>query len=1402
MEAVWKLRVGAEAYYVAQVASGLDEYYTGAGEAPGVWVGAGIGALGLTGEVDPVDLRAVLAGLAPGTGLSPNGSTLRAHRRRVPGFDLTFAVPKSVSVAYALGDRRVQHLIVGACEAALTETLGWLEREACFVRRGTNKAENRETWGERWGTRRMVANGFVAAGFRHRTSREGDPHLHWHVLVANLAQGIDGRWSALDGTAIYQTARTGGAVFQTAMRRELSEVLGVEWGPVHEDTAEIAGIPEPVLRAFSQRHEQIAEWLDTHGASGSAAAGVAQRATRRTKQVPGEFAAIEAVWHQRADALGWGPAEFEQLLAAGTPAALSGLLVEAVVWRDGVRHVGTRLVEFDEWLEWLLETRVTAHDGTFTRFDLTRAIGSALPASTSADVVDSTVQRALASPAVVPIGDHAAEAMPVWASCRMVFDDRDVSYTTRSLLQLEERLVCQLSDGVCAGVGVLDPAQVDRIVAGSTLGADQAAAAQRLVTAGDRVAVLVGRAGTGKTHTLGTVRALYEEAGFTMIGLAPSARAARELQAGAGIESTTIARHLVERRQIDATTVVVVDEAGMVGVRDLAHVIDQVTRIGAKVILVGDHHQLPEVAAGGGFRATLDALAGRVAELTVNRRQQHQWEQTALDRLRHGDVTAAFAAYRDHDRVIIADDRAGVHDRAIADWCALRSSGDTLMLSGTRAEAHRLNRIARQQLIESGEIDITQQFVIDQHQFAPGDHVLLRRNDRGQHLANGTAFGVDNGMRATITGIDDRGVHVTLSTGEQVVLDRSYVADGWVEYAYASTIHTAQGVTCDHVLLIGPAGLYREGIYVALSRARLSAWFYATTTQAAEIERHDTGIPLPTDTNRIPEHELVARMHRSGAKTLAGADDPDAAQIAELAASVPVPELVTLARQARQAEQVTAARCADPVELRSEFERALAARMLLVEGRRVRALDRDNIGTIVALDDSAGVCDVHFVNDHGRCATRTLGWDQLVVIDHPDPVEPTPTAATTLERIATTVYTAEQQWATELATRGFSPGDATRYQRAINVATERAAHQLRADQPEWLTSWLGPRPTDAPGAAVWDDTTRRLAHYRTLHRLDDSTTGLGPRPDHPDTAAKWQHVMLRTLEDRIWLNDRHHQPTPTLTTRSPADLVERRHQLEQLMRTAPPDQRHIIERLTTSHADPVDLHEHLVAATHAQHARSDWIIANWPHVVELEQINTLIAAQPPLAHWPTPQPPAITATLAALAQLAPTLDHREDRSLAQIDQDAVTNDPVGQLEQQLHHLDQLATRATTAERSAVQAEQRAVRRELGAARRAHRADALFARYGIGDHPETRQQRAVTIAHDVLTEPPAWVIDHLTQLHNHGQLPATRPDELAALIVGAAAHLDQHGHLPHHWQNPQPMAIGRVLPAPEISPPGH
>ena len=392
--ALWKLRVGVEAYYLSQVASGLDEYYTGAGEAPGSWIGGGIAGLGLTGEVVPANLRAVLAGLAPGTGLTPNGMQLAAHPRRVPGFDLTFSVPKSVSVLYALGDPLLQHAVTEACEAALVEALGWLEREACFVRRGTNKAENKTVWGEAWGTRRMVANGFVAASFRHRTSRAGDPHLHWHVLVANVAQGIDGRWSSLDGTALYAAKRTVGVMFQAAMRRELTERLGISWGPMHKDSAEVAGVPARVLREFSQRSAQIAEWLQAAGRSGPVATDEAILETRAGKQTPADWAVVEAEWRTRADALGWGPTELDQLLATTDPVLDRGrgFVVNNVAWSSGESTVVPRVAEFKEWLEWLLETRVTANDATFTRFDLTQAIASELH-GTSITTIESMMHR-------------------------------------------------------------------------------------------------------------------------------------------------------------------------------------------------------------------------------------------------------------------------------------------------------------------------------------------------------------------------------------------------------------------------------------------------------------------------------------------------------------------------------------------------------------------------------------------------------------------------------------------------------------------------------------------------------------------------------------------------------------------------------------------------------------------------------------------------------------------------------------------------------------------------------------------------------------------------------------------------------------------------------------------------
>ena len=174
------------------------------------------------------------------------GNSLLWVRRpdRLPGLDLTFSAPKSVSLLFALGDGELSALVRRAHDAAVGQALGYLEREAGEVRRGED------------GRDRLPGGGFVAAAFRHRTSRAGDPQLHTHVLVANMTRGSDGRWSALDGRQLYLQAKTAGTLYQAALRDQLRP-LGLAWVLNANGTAEVDGIPRSVLRGFSRRREQI-----------------------------------------------------------------------------------------------------------------------------------------------------------------------------------------------------------------------------------------------------------------------------------------------------------------------------------------------------------------------------------------------------------------------------------------------------------------------------------------------------------------------------------------------------------------------------------------------------------------------------------------------------------------------------------------------------------------------------------------------------------------------------------------------------------------------------------------------------------------------------------------------------------------------------------------------------------------------------------------------------------------------------------------------------------------------------------------------------------------------------------------------------------------------------------------
>src|SRR3954453_12687811 len=301
MLSIGKLAAGPTAgrYYVEQVAQGREDYYAGEGEAPGNWAGSGAASLALRGEVTEGGISLLLDGRDPGSG---------ARLRRplasgaVAGFDLTFRAPKSVSILFGIGDRELAGTLRREHDAAVGEALGYLEREACRARRG------------RGGGTFVEGRGFVGAAFGHRSSRAGDPLLHTHVVVANETQGPDGRWTALDGRALYRQQKTAGYLYQAALRRRLSTALGVRWHEVNNGMADIVGVPREVVEHFSRGRAEILERMAERGEHSARAAQIATLDTRRAKDYGVPIHRLRAEWRARAEEHGLTRRQVDRVL--------------------------------------------------------------------------------------------------------------------------------------------------------------------------------------------------------------------------------------------------------------------------------------------------------------------------------------------------------------------------------------------------------------------------------------------------------------------------------------------------------------------------------------------------------------------------------------------------------------------------------------------------------------------------------------------------------------------------------------------------------------------------------------------------------------------------------------------------------------------------------------------------------------------------------------------------------------------------------------------------------------------------------------------------------------------------------------------------------------------------------
>ncbi|KQZ88455.1 TrwC relaxase [Phycicoccus sp. Root563] len=888
--------------------AGLTGYYAATGTPPGWFLGAGLAGLAggagvehgsLVTEEQLWRMLGMLQDPVTGEqlGRPPTGTGMvfvdhlgrvRKAKPSVAGFDLTFSVPKSVSVAWALADEPTRTRIHAAHRRALQAVIAYGESQVFATRTGHAGAISEDV------------RGVVATAFDHWDSRAGDPQLHTHVVVLNRVQSVvDGRWRTLDSKGLFRAAVGMSELYNGLLADELTRDLGWTWVPQErtrstEPKWEVDGVGKVLREEFSRRSsvierakdELVEAFVASHGRqpSGREVIGLRQRATlatREAKQVK-PLAELIQGWRFRA----------RDFVGDDQPAwvvALAGRhaqkLVTAHDLGDGILAAAATLVV----------AKVADKRATFTRANLLAEVHRQLHGvrfATTVDRIDVAERTAtLAADRAVMLTPAAALNVPEHLrradGSSMLRARNSEVYATQELLDAEARLLAagQSTDGPAVTTRVT--ARLGRmLVPGKehVLSAEQVHAVAAVVTSGRRLDVLVGAAGTGKSTAMAGVRAAWEaEHGpGSVVGLAPSAASAEVLADAVGVPTENTAKWISENQRTpereqrlqeyaarlsgaypSVTTrqlqqraavaraayarwtlrpgqLVIIDEASMAATKDLDHITAAATRTGAKVLLVGDWAQLSPVQAGGAFKLLADDRGADVATLHDVRRFRHEWERDATLHLRAGNPEVA-DTYLAHGRVE-SGAREDVLDLLFEAWLTdTRAGRRSLMIAADAQTVADLNARARAHRVAGGAVADGGVTTADGTDVGVGDVVVTRLNVRALSTGRGWVKNGDDWIVRETR--DDGSVRLTRpDNGETANLPATYVAEH-LELGYASTAHRAQGRTVDTAHAYVTATTTREPLYVMATRGRESNRMYVDTA-------HD-----PDDATRHSEPE-------------------------------------------------------------------------------------------------------------------------------------------------------------------------------------------------------------------------------------------------------------------------------------------------------------------------------------------------------------------------------------------------------------------------------------------------------------------------------------------------------------------------------------------------------------------
>lgn len=778
---------------------------------------------------------------------------LRPSGNSVAGFDCTFSAPKSVSVMWALGDAGVRKAVEEAHLEAINTALSFMEEDVFASRAGKN------------GVRRVSVDGVMAARFRHYDSRAGDPQIHDHLVIANRAFCPDGKgggkWRTLDSRALYKAVVASSERYNDALMVALHKRLGVRFearGGEGESAVkmEISGVGDDLIDAFSTRRASIQERLEElveqyHGEHGRAPSKkirmqLAQQATLDTRSkkqhvsLPDRMHAWRAQTPTRYRIEDFAPAATGahsldvDTLASAT---VAGLEKRRSTWTK--RHVQAEAAR----------QIALASDGT----------------AGTPEAIAQVAQAVMAHPSVVRL------ATPAPALATRLSDSEGVSvyerpdawtYTSTTMVDLEADLL-EATERTAPAPATR--ASVERVAeslasAGRALGDDQRRMVDHLALGDKAVMSAVGPAGAGKTTAMKALSDAARADGHTVVGLAPSAVAARALADSLDVPAMTAHRWLRRRgwEKLNAGDMLIIDEAAMVDAHTLHDVVMHAVEAGASVRMVGDPHQLGAVEASGAFRLIHEATAG--VELETVWRFIDLDEAAASLILRASDKGVdPFAWYVDNGRIKGGTDEE-ITAEAFAAWQRDQDSGmESILISSSNERVARLNDMAQAWRKNCGELFEAPERVVtrDGHVIYLGERILARANDA--QLRYGNSF-VTNGDLFTVTNIhEDGSLEVNAAGGYALTLPARYVEEH-VQLGYAATIHRAQGVTVDTTHAIMDGTTSREGAYVALTRGKSS---------------NNGWIVTETDGQSVPEVLAVIASHQEADASahLASADE-------------------------------------------------------------------------------------------------------------------------------------------------------------------------------------------------------------------------------------------------------------------------------------------------------------------------------------------------------------------------------------------------------------------------------------------------------------------------------------------------------------------------------------------------